>query len=208
MIDPASIALFRQVDSGQVSDAMEELGLPRRVVLSLRRLGPARQPMVGPAFTVQQARKGETVPRAERRVRQVEVSRELAGAGQVVVIATGGIVDIATWGENHSLRCVQRGVEGMLTDGAVRDVAAIDDGAFPVFCQGASPVKSLWDMETRSIGEAVEIDGVSIAPGDVIFADETGVLIMGAETAGDVARLSYRIREDEQKRQVDLRRTV
>lgn len=208
MIDAAIIGLFHQVDSGQVSDAMEELALPRRVLLGLRRLGPATCPMVGPAFTMQQARKAADVPRSERRVRQAEVSRELAGAGQVVVIATGGITDIATWGENHALRCLQRGVSGMLTDGALRDVAAIERGAFPVYCRGASPVKSLWDLETRSIGEQVEINGVPIAPGDVIFADETGALVMAANAASDVARVAHRIRLEEQTRQVDLRQAV
>lgn len=208
MIDAQIIAFFHQVDSGQVSDAMEQLSLPRRVLLNWTRLGPRSRPMVGPAFTVRQRRKSEDVLRSERRVRHAEASGSLAQEGQVVVIATGGIVDIATWGENHGLRSLQRGVEGLLTDGAVRDVAAIDRGAFPVFCRGASPVKSLWDLETESVGEPVVIDGVSIAPGDLIFADETGALVMSAEAAGDVARLSRRIRQEEQARQIDLRRAV
>lgn len=208
MTDAATIDLFRQVDSGQVSDAMEELGLPRRVLLGLRRLGPATRPMVGAAFTIQQGRKADGVPRSERRVRQMEVSRDLAAPGHVVVIATGGTVDVATWGENHALRCRKRGVEGLLTDGAVRDAAAIDRGSFAVYCRAASPVKSLWDLETRSIGEPVEIDGVPISPGDIVFADETGALIMDKDVAGDVARLSHRIWQAEQARQVDLLRTV
>ncbi|RYF26622.1 MAG: RraA family protein, partial [Comamonadaceae bacterium] len=111
----------------------------------------------------------------------------------------------ATWGENHALRCRQRGVEGMLTDGSVRDAGAIDRGAFPVFCRALSPVKSLWDLETASIGEAVNIDGVAVNPGDAIFADETGILVIPAGSLVEIAERAHRIKTAEQARQDGLR---
>ncbi|RYE29255.1 MAG: hypothetical protein EOP23_21885, partial [Hyphomicrobiales bacterium] len=100
-----AIARLREVDSGQVSDAMEEAGLPRSVLLSFRRFGAGMRPMVGPAFTMWQVRKPAGTPREERRVRQLDVSSKLAQPGDVVVIATGATHDVATWGENHALRC-------------------------------------------------------------------------------------------------------
>lgn len=199
MIEPCHLDRLRKVESGHVSDAMEEMGLRRSILLGFHLLGVGDRPIVGPAVTVQQARKTSGVDRSERQVRHREVSDHAAKPGSVVVIATGGILDVATWGENHSFRCAARGVEAMITDGAVRDVHALKGGAFPVFCRAFSPVKSLWDLRTESINEPVEIDGVPVAPGDVIFGDETGVVVIPADSVGKIGTLAYEIRRREDK---------
>ena len=81
-----AIARLREVDSGQVSDAMEEAGLPRSVLLSFRRFGAGMQPMVGPAFTMWQVRKPAGTSREERRVRCAAAAVQ---CGQLFAIATG-----------------------------------------------------------------------------------------------------------------------
>lgn len=200
------IALMRQLESGQICDAMEEAGLPRAVLTGLVRLGARKGPMVGRAVTVQQRRKTQAEPREARLVRHREMTDGLAGPGEVIVIATGGITDVASWGENHGLRCVVRGIEGCLTDGATRDAETLEDGPTPVFCRGFSPVKSLWDMATESVNQPVVIDGVTIRKGDVIFADRTGAMVISAEHLVAIATRAYDIRRTEMENQDRLAR--
>ena len=210
MSQAQAIEALRQVVSGNVSDAMEQLGLPRRVLLRFTAFGHGKGglagPVVGPAFTLEQALKPPGAGRDAALVRHGEVTRGLAGAGDVIVIATGGITDVATWGENHSMRCRRLGVAGLVTDGATRDAALVDREGFPVFCRGVSPVKSRWDLATTSIGAAVTIDGVTIAPGDIIFADDSGILVIPAGDALAVAMAAREIRHQEEAYQEGLHR--
>ncbi|MET0741934.1 MAG: RraA family protein [Microvirga sp.] len=199
-----AVDLLEQVVSGNVSDAMERLRLPRRVLTGFTVLGQARRPVVGPAFTVEQGWKESHVERSERLVRHGEVTRGLARAGDVIVIATGGITEVATWGENHSMRCRRSGVRGLVTDGATRDAELVGKADFPVHCRGISPIKSQWDLKTISLNAPVTIANVAIAPGDIMFADESGILVMAPEVALDVAILARDIRNMELKYQEAL----
>jgi regulator of RNase E activity RraA len=131
--------------------------------------------------------------------KHITVSRDLAQAGDVVVIDTGGITDVATWGELHSARCLRRGVVGMITNGATRDAELIRKMNFPVFCQALSPIKSQWDIETQSINEPVVLNAVQIRTGDIIVADETGIIVVPANQARQVAALATQIRTSEEE---------
>ena len=198
------IASMRELESGQISDALEEAGLGARVLTGFTRLGTKAGPMIGPAVTVQQRLKTSDEPRTQRMVRHREVSDGIAGPGDVVVIATGGHLGASTWGENHAMRCVVRAVEGCLTDGAVRDAETLNLARASVFCRGFSPVKSMWTMVTESINQPVVIDGVTIRPGDIIFADRTGTIVIPAEHLAHVACMAHKIRKRELENQTRL----
>lgn len=191
------LGTFSGLLTGNLSDAAEALGMPRAVILGSTTLGIGRRATIGRAFTMRQRRKDSAADRGASQVRQFEVSSSLAKAGDFIVIETGGITDVATWGENHSRRCQQRGVVGLLTDGATRDADEIDALGFPVFCAGFSPVKSRWDLETVSIGEPVTIGSVHINVGDYVVADRTGVIVIPAGNMADVVKGARRIRDDE-----------
>ncbi|SDO17192.1 RraA family protein [Ensifer sp. YR511] len=195
--------LFDGLISGNVSDAMEHLGMRRTVIVGNQMIAPAGTRIVGPAFTVRQHWKHATTPREEGFVRHGEVSRQLARPGDVVVIDTGGITRVGSWGENHAMRCLSRGIVGMVTNGATRDADLIRQVGFPVFCKGVSPVKSLWDLETVSLNEPVNLDEVHIRGGDIVFADESGIVVVPAERAREVAELAQKIRRAEEEYQTD-----
>ncbi len=93
-------------------------------------------------------------------VRHGEVSRSLAPSGSAVVVDAEGMCDVAAWGEAHSYRCLNRGIVGLVINGAIRDARSIAKSGFPVLCKGFSPIKSQWDLATESIGEPLTIDGV------------------------------------------------
>jgi regulator of RNase E activity RraA len=82
-------------------------------------------------------------------------------------------------------------------DGCVRDVSSIRETGFPVFCKNFSPVKSLWDLETVQIGEPVVIESAQVRKGDIIFADETGIVVIPQNHLDHVVLQAKRIREEE-----------
>src|SRR5215831_13105001 len=171
-------AEFAALASGQISDAMEMLGLRRSIVTGLMMLAAAGSKIVGTAVTVRQVPKNSNEDRETRLTRHQEVTRKIAGKGDVVVVDNGGRLDVATWGEFHCYACRQNGVAGAIVDGATRDGPEIRASGFPTFVRGLSPVKSQWDLKTASINEPVMLGCVQVNPGDVIFADETAVVVI------------------------------
>jgi regulator of RNase E activity RraA len=207
MADDPLVPLFEGLLTGDVSDAMERLGLRRAVILGYLILGPDDTAIAGRAFTLRQHAKHGADAREANLSRQIEASRELAQSGDIIVIDTGGIADVATWGELHSVRCLRRGVRGMITNGATRDAELIRKMKFPVFCRALSPVNGVWDLETQSIGEPVTLDGVQIRPRDIIVADDTGIIVVPEGHAAAVAARATEIRNsDAEKLREELAR--
>src|ERR1700733_11196543 len=136
---------FAALASGQISDAMEMLGLRRSIVTGLMMLAAPGAKIVGIAVTCRQVPKNADEDRDAKLTRHQEVTRKIAGKGDVVVIDNGGRVDVATWGEFHCYACKQNGVAGAVVDGATRDGPDVRASGFPTFVRGLSPVKSQWD---------------------------------------------------------------
>jgi regulator of RNase E activity RraA len=207
MADDPLVRQFEGLLTGDVSDAMEQLGLRRAVILGSIILGPEDTAIAGRAFTLRQHAKHVADAREANLSRQIEASRDLAQPGDIIVIDTGGIADVATWGELHSVRCLRRGVRGMITNGATRDAELIRKMKFPVFCRALSPVNGVWDLETQSIGEPVTLDGVQIRPRDIIVADDTGIVVVPEAHAPAVAARATEIRtSDAEKLREELAR--
>ena len=82
-------------------------------------------------------------------------------------------------------------------NGATRDAHEIKSLDFPVFCKGVSPVKSQWDLETISHNQPINLDGVQIRAGDIVFGDETGIIIVPPEMQNQILDAAQRVREKE-----------
>lgn len=123
---------FAALASGQISDAMEILGLRRSVVTGLMMLALPGTKIVGTAVTVRQVPKNADEDREAKLTRHQEVTRKIAAEGDVVVIDNGGRLDVATWGEFHCYACKQNGAAGAVVDGATRRTSAPPD--FPPSC--------------------------------------------------------------------------
>lgn len=192
------------LSSGQVSDAMEALNLRRSVVTGLMMLAAPGAKIVGTAVTVRQVPKNANEDRETRLTRHQEVTRKIAGKGDVVVVDNGGRLDVASWGEFHCYACKQNGVAGAIVDGATRDAPEIRASGFPTFVRGLSPVKSQWDLKTASINEPVMLGRVEVSPGDIIFADETAVVVIPAAKKASVLLKANEIREAEDSQRAQI----
>jgi regulator of RNase E activity RraA len=104
----------------------------------------------------------------------------------LVVCATADSDRAGVWGELLTTAAMHRGAAGIVTDGAVRDLARMDEMGFPVFARHLSPYDSMNRQKVVAVDVPVEIDGVSIAPGDVVLADRDGVAVVPQGVAADV----------------------
>lgn len=105
----------------------------------------------------------------------------------VTVLACNGPTErIAPWGELLTTAAIARGAAGCVTDGLVRDLRQIRQLRFPVFHGGIGP------LDTRGRARMIEIDtpivcaGVKVRPGDIVFGDIDGVVVIPKEHAGAI----------------------
>ena len=111
-------------------------------------------------------------------------------AGEVFIYPTGRSNRAAVWGELVSAACLARGVVGLVTDGLIRDVARVRQLEFPVFARGHLPYDVNGRLEVVDQGKVVDIDGVRITPGDLVIADDDGVVIVPADIEAEVIERS------------------
>lgn len=194
-----------QAGTGPISDAMESLGLPRRVVTGLRLVSDdPHRTLVGPAYTLRQASKSRAVGHDENLTRQRFASSELAQPGDVIVIDVGGRTGVSTWGGNQTLMAQSRGIAGLIVHGAVRDSAEIRETGFPVLCRSFSPVASRWDLESVAMNEPVVIDGVPIRPADLVYGDADGLVVIAREHIVEVLTRALDVVRSEDEKRTEL----
>lgn len=109
----------------------------------------------------------------------------------IIIAAAGGSMRSGIWGELLSTAARNRGCAGAIVHGAVRDVAAMRGMGFPVFASGVCPYDSLHRQRVIARDEPVEIGGVTIRSGDVIFADEDGVVVVPREVEERVLQAAW-----------------
>jgi 3-hexulose-6-phosphate synthase/6-phospho-3-hexuloisomerase len=151
--------------------------------------------MAGPAWTVR-TYPGDWAKPVE--------AIEAAPPGSVIVIDAGGVPP-AVWGELASESCLQRGIAGVVIDGAIRDVDDIRRMKFPAFARLATPAAG----EPRGFGEmgvAVKAGGLEVVPGDWIVGDDTGVVRVPRAKAVEVANRAMHVLEAENRIREEIRR--
>jgi 4-hydroxy-4-methyl-2-oxoglutarate aldolase len=102
-----------------------------------------------------------------------------ASPGDVLVIATGG-GRRAVLGELFATEAVRRGLAGAVIDGFCRDLQGLRRAGLPVFARGTVPASGS-TVSRAPVGAPVRCGGVDVATGDVVFADDDGVVIAAAE---------------------------
>lgn len=102
-----------------------------------------------------------------------------APEGAALVADAGGRTDVGHFGELMAMDAEERGLQGLVIGGSIRDGGLIAVLGFPVFHLGFEPAKSVKEL-ALSVGEPVEVGGVTIAPGDQIVADSDAVLVVPA----------------------------
>jgi regulator of RNase E activity RraA len=103
--------------------------------------------------------------------------------GDVLVATTNGDRDSALWGELLSTASRAHGAVGAVIDGMTRDAAKIIDMDFPVFAAGFCPLDSKGRLDAVSHGQPIRIGNCIVRPGDWVFGDVDGIVVVPAELA-------------------------
>jgi 4-hydroxy-4-methyl-2-oxoglutarate aldolase len=101
----------------------------------------------------------------------------MAEPGDVLVLATGGIGDSAVAGDHFAAAAKKWGFAGIVTDGLVRDIRGIEATGIPVFAAGITPLSSP-KHGNAEIGVNVTLGQTLVCPGDIIRADDDGVVVV------------------------------
>lgn len=161
-----------------ISDILDELGFRNHTMnIDIR---PLRSDMVlsGRAAPVLMAEGRETSDNPYQRV--IGVIDHLS-PGQVPVIATSDCRTTAVWGELFSTAAKVRGCRGVVVDGLARDSKKVLSMGFPLFSVGTSPHDSTGRAKILNYGMPIRSGNVTVRPGDVVFADMDGVVVVPKE---------------------------
>lgn len=188
---PADLDLFRHVEenlyTAVVSDSLDELGYRNQALREFMRPLSLNDRFAGWARTFSYVDVYH-IP-ANPYTMEIEALDSVL-AGEVIVASTAGSLQNAPWGELLSTAARARGARGAVIDGLVRDVRKIQELGFPVFARGIKPVDSKGRGTIIDYNVPVECAGTRISPGDLVFADYDGVIVVPAEVLPDVIRLA------------------
>jgi len=173
--------------SGMLSDIMDELGVTGVIAASVLKPTMPGTCMVGPALTVrniaQREHAYETARRHVNKMAEFE-AHNLALPGDVVVI--DGVAGISNMGGISAQTGKRQGEVGAIVFGGIRDIAHSRSVGYPVWSTEVTPVTGKWRIETVEINGDIEVAGVRVAPGDIVFADDTGVCFIPRARAAEV----------------------
>lgn len=111
-------------------------------------------------------------------------------AGTVAVLATGEDQRTAYWGELFSASAMGHGAVGAVCDGPVRDLPKVRELGFGLFAPAARPIDFRGRMQVVATAVPVRCGGVLVTPGDLVFADEDGVVVVPSAREAEVLKLA------------------
>lgn len=187
-------AALAKCHSALIADVLDRLGHRGQCLPpNLRPLLPTMR-VWGEAVTA----RFEAVDRIAARPFELEMKlTDSLLAGQVVVSQCITPRLSAAWGGLLTTAAKSRGARGVVTDGGARDYADITTQGFPTFCAGLTPYDSLGRMDVVAINVPILCGGIAVDPGDLIFGDVDGVVVVPASLVERVVAMALEKSEGE-----------
>lgn len=180
------------VSSATVSTVLLKKGLRNVWIRGTRPLSPGQGKRIGPAFTLRflPAREDLATPESLSSPRSTRAAIEAMPEGCIAVADAMGVTDAGVLGDILCARMVKRGVEALVTDGVVRDIAGVRGTGLPVWSQGTAAPPSVAGLTFVGWGEPIACGGVAVFPDDLILVDEDGAVVIPAALVDPVAELA------------------
>jgi regulator of RNase E activity RraA len=189
-VDQGTVALFRRTSTATVSGRLFRRGFRNVFLRNVRPLGEG-EVMAGPAYTLRFIPAREDLDGFGVKPDSNLVQREAFEAtpeGHVLVMDCREETRAACCGDILVTRLKVRGGAGIVTDGGVRDAAAIRAIGLPMFCAAPSPPVNRVVHHALEHGRPVSCGGVAVYPGDYVIGDADGVVVVPAGIAAEIAR--------------------
>jgi 3-hexulose-6-phosphate synthase/6-phospho-3-hexuloisomerase len=188
--DEAVIELLREVSTPNISDAMHHKGVMKGILPIC-----AGHKIVGRAITVR------TLPGDwAKPVEAIDRARS-----SNVIVIDNGRTDIAPWGGLATLSCMNRKIEGVVIDGAVRDVDEIRKFDYPLFARAIVP-NAGEPKGYGEIGAEITCGEQVVRDGDYIVGDDSGVVVIPKERAYEIARRAKEVYKTELRIKSEIER--
>jgi len=168
-------------DTCAISDALDALEI-KGVALGLSGLTVSRR-IVGSAVTVQL---GPIIQGGAPARHLGSAAVDSAGPGNIIVVANDGRTNVAGWGGLLSLGAHKRCVEGVVVDGAFRDVDEAKDIGFPIYARASVPVTARGRIVEHGWNVPIKMSGIDVEPGDLVIADGSGVVFFPHARAEEI----------------------
>lgn len=188
MTDKEIVERFAKLDTTSVSDAMDSIGKPCGL-LGLKPINYGVN-VCGRAFTVHYTPCGEIKGTVGDFLDDV-------APGDVVVIDNYGREYCTVWGDLMTLVAARNKIAGTIIDGVCRDVPVIRKTGYPIFSKGHYMVTGKDRVFVDYINKPISISGVQVKPGDLIIADDTGVICVAWELTQKVLEIAENIAKKE-----------
>lgn len=181
-VDQEIREILKEVSTSNISDAMHRKG-------AMKGIHPlVRGKMVGTAVTVQTFPGDWAKP-----VEAIDIAKE----GDVIVIYNEN-KDIACWGGLATWSSLNKGIAGVVIEGAVRDIDEVETLGLPIYTSNTVPNAG----DPKGFGEInaeITCGGQTVKPGDYIVGDESGVVVIPAERAYELARRAKEVYKTEKR---------
>jgi 4-hydroxy-4-methyl-2-oxoglutarate aldolase len=206
---PELVERYRKLYSGAIYDVLDHMGLPHQALAP--DIKPVRADMVlaGPAFTI----KGipDPVGDEDLRNRRIHLFNDMKALGCPVIDTRDCSFDmqVAHYGEMNAVLGQACGAAGALVDGGCRDTGFLLRADFPTFCRFQTPVEAFrrWSYYTWQVpvGLRGALSSVVIVhPGDFVFGDLDGVVVVPRDAVVDVLRKTEELVETENRARADF----
>jgi 3-hexulose-6-phosphate synthase/6-phospho-3-hexuloisomerase len=174
---------FESLPTPFISDAMKRFGAMRglRPVVKGKRIA-------GPVYTVKTL--GGDWGKVVKAV-------DLARSGDVIVVDAQGM-DVAVWGELATMSAIKRRVKAVVIDGGIRDADDIEELGFPAWARHITPNAGEPHGHGR-LQETIACAGQPVHPGDIIVADEIGIVVVPRERAFEIFKKAMEVSQKEKR---------
>lgn len=190
--DAAAFAALANVTTATLTTILLKKGLRNVWIRGAFPLTNGQARIVGRAFTVRfiPAREDLATPASWSSPKSTRAAIEEMPAGCMAVIDANGVKDAGFWGDILCARMAVRGVAGLVSDGAVRDLAGVLSTGLPVWASGTAAPPSVAGLTFVDWQQPIGCGGVAVFPGDVIVADGDGAVVIPAALFDEIVPLA------------------
>ena len=183
--DRELVEKFAGWPSSNINDMMNRLFCMRE---NIQRIGKHEKQLLGTAFTVK-------VPDGDNVF--IHKALDLAEDGDVLVIDGNGCTSRSLMGEIMFTYAQNKGIRGIIVDGAIRDSDSLDELDIPVYAAAVTP-QGPYKNGPGEIGAPVSCGGQVVFPGDILVGDADGVVVIHKEEAEKLVEITKKKYEGEQ----------